>query len=122
MKPVIRRETLDDEPTKTPFKNGCNGRLAGRLASGRFGAGNRAAVGRTQASTEWRTAAREAIGIEGLKTIFRAASAKARSGDIPAARFCVEYCVGKPRERIDLTVMDDAARWASADVSDEAFE
>src|SRR5262245_4515463 len=96
MKPCIPRETFAPDPVSV--HNGLNG----RQASGRFGVGNKAAVGRGRAAKEWHEAARAAISPEMLRRIFAAAATVALKGDIAAARFCVEYCVGKPAQRIDL--------------------
>ena len=86
-----------------------SGARAGKDAAGRFASGNRFGRGNphAKAMADARAAIYEAVSEKDLAGVFKALVAKAKEGDVPAARLVVEYRAGKP---LDLEVQERIAR------------
>lgn len=70
----------------------------GRDSLGRFGPGNRAAVGRSAGeAARLRAIVRQAVTDADLVGLLAAMVEQARAGDVTAARLVLEYAIGRPR-------------------------
>ncbi|NOY41178.1 MAG: hypothetical protein GXP26_04995 [Planctomycetes bacterium] len=89
-------------------------KLEGRDAAGRFTAGNTLSRGRPrrERETEFLDAFCGALPASELAEVTKAILARAKAGNIPAARLLLEYAVGKPTTRIEFAPSDEEYRVA----------
>ena len=81
-----------------------------RLPDGRFAPGNQCAVGRGRPSgskvAELRAALLDAVSPAELQAVISSLVRRARSGDVRSAELLLKYCLGQPKQHIDLAVAD----------------
>src|SRR6478736_3466137 len=85
-----------------------NGRSDGRLPGGRFGPGNKAALGNpnNRRMHELRAALLDAATPEQTAAIIRKMGEQAAAGDVPSARVYLDYVCGKPVQALELSGPD----------------
>jgi hypothetical protein len=98
----MRRETLNNEATDSSV-------MTRRRPDGTFGARNAAHRGRGGELREWRAAFRERFDGERLGRVVDAMFKAALNGNVHAARLLFDHALGRPRERIDLTMEGSVA-------------
>src|ERR1700680_4032660 len=93
----------------TPFsENPSNPRDEGRDQRGRFAPGNRGGTGNPFARqvAGLRKAFLQGITVEDLAAIAAALLAKAKQGDVAAAKLVLAYAIGKPQATVDPDRLD----------------